>query len=203
VSGAWFVHATMTDAADRHGLQSAVAGDVPRTRVMARIADYLYAEPSGLPWVLLMEPDHEAGAEAAAAAVRAAPGAELTGVFRQISPVSGWLTADGVVTVGLPPTGDALLSVVMDVDADALEVFHSWYDEEHLPRLSVVPGILAARRFAARDLAPGGRHRFLAHYEMKDRIVVESAEFAAASVMSPRTEEVVPHLTWGSQLYTA
>jgi hypothetical protein len=175
-------------------------------RIMTRVGDYLYAAP-GMSTVLMAEFGSEAEA------VKAADGLEASGalvnVFRQLSPERGWLTADGVQEGPRRPSGTAVLSVVMDVEHDGLADFHGWYDEEHLPKLAAVPGILCALRYKAltADDAPStsqpeaGRSRFLAWYEFADESVVASPEFADASVLTPRTAVATARLTWASQLY--
>ena len=45
----------------------------------------------------------------------------------------------------------ALLVNAMNVALEGEVDFNAWYDEEHLPGLSAVPGTLAARRYRARD----------------------------------------------------
>ena len=68
-----------------------------------------------------------------------------------------------------------------------------------------VPGIHAARRFAAVDgeLARAGRQRFLALYEFADTTVLASDAWADAATTNPRTDALMPRLTWASQLYLA
>ncbi len=179
-------------------------------RVMTRVADYIYAAPDGLDGVVMAEfAALEQAAKAAERSAGAGARSPQVNVFRQISPERGWLTARGVETAGRRPEGTTVLSVVMDVEHDALADFHGWYDEEHLPTLVAVPGILGAVRFAAvpEAEAPAAsqpdadRSRFLAWYEMADPAVVASDEFAAASVLTPRTAAVTAHLSWASQLY--
>jgi len=173
-------------------------------RLMERVADYLYAAPGGAARLLVAE--FSTLEEAARAAAAAPDQTAEVNVFRQLSPAHGWLTAAGVEDGPTRPTGDAVLSVVMDVEPAALDDFHGWYEEEHLPKLAQVPGILCAQRFAAVPSAgasepDGGRTRFLAWYEMATTDVVASAEFADASVLTPRTAAVTAHLSWASQLY--
>ncbi len=165
-------------------------------RTFERVVDYEYAAPGGLRWLTVAEPYAWHAGEA-----EVAPGGT---VYEQISPPEGWLSGSGVQS-GPLPVGAAVLNVVMDVDRGALDLFHGWYDEEHLPRLVQVPGINAARRFRAVDGSLPGpeRDRFLALYELRDVDVVTSDEFAGASVMTPRTEQVVARLSWASQLYRA
>jgi hypothetical protein len=180
-------------ANDPTGLLTGHLPGIQSRRVMTRVADYLYAAP-GLPGVVVAEFESEAEASKAAETIEA-PDA-VVNVFRQLSPASGWLTATGVHDGPQRPSGTTVLSVIMDVQPDALADFHGWYDEEHLPKLVAVPGILAAVRFQALT-GP----RFLAWYEMADESVVASREFADASVLTPRTAVVTAHLSWASQLY--
>ena len=44
----------------------------------------------------------------------------------------------------------------------AQDEFNDWYNTEHLPRLSAVPGCLCARRFRAQ----GGTRKYLAIYHL-------------------------------------
>ncbi|HEY8548277.1 MAG TPA: hypothetical protein VIL36_24630 [Acidimicrobiales bacterium] len=186
-------------------------GDAPRvadhpavvgTRTYERVADYAYAGPVGRRWLTLH--DLRPGTDA----TDVVPAGDDVGpvtVFEQISPANGgWLTADGPTAEGELPVGKAVLSVVMDVAEAGLDVFHGWYDEEHLPKLVAVPGIDAARRFRAvgGDLAVPGRHRFLALYEFSGLDVLDTPAWAEAAQMTPRTELVVPHVEINSQICT-
>jgi hypothetical protein len=94
-------------------------------------------------------------------------------------------------------TGSALLHVMMSAEPSVLEDFHSWYDEEHLPALLGVPGVLGARRFQATDDGAGfGRHEseagleFLAVYELADTSVVDTAVFREAGSATPRRKRL-------------
>jgi len=162
------------------------------------VPDYQFAAPDGACWLVLHD------LVAGEAPVVDAPPASVAIVFTQISPPQGWLTAAGVATAGPAPTGAAVLNVVMDVDEDALDLFHAWYEEEHLPSMVAVPGVDAARRFVAvAGAGPGpGRQRFLALYEVAGRHVFDGEAWATASTITPRTHEVLPHLNWASQLYS-
>ena len=174
----------------------AEAAGLLNSRSMLRVADYIYAAPSGLDALVVGEFASEADAIKAVAAGGARTGrAPIVNVFRQIAPPSGWLTARGVESGMDRPRSSTVLSVVMDVDSDTVSDFHGWYDEEHLPKLVAVPGILCALRYQASavDQGPAAsqsserRVRFLAWYEIADPGVVDSDEFAAASVLTPRT----------------
>ncbi len=49
--------------------------------------------------------------------------------------------------------------VDVDIDAQNVQDFNKWYNEEHLPELLSVPGILSAARYEAvkgGPLMPGG-----------------------------------------------
>lgn len=90
------------------------------------------------------------------------------GVFRQIFPegaaTSPPASVGGVLLIGLSPP------------PEREEEFHAWYNLEHIPFLSAVPGVLRARRFAPVD----GSKSFLAVYELGDPDVTQSAEWDKA-----------------------
>ena len=69
--------------------------------------------------------------------------------------------------------GTGLLMVWVDVPADKEEDFNNWYNQEHLPELLSVPGVLNAARYEA--VSSGPKH--LACYELESPAVVESAAF--------------------------
>jgi hypothetical protein len=73
----------------------------------------------------------------------------------------------------LPPdnAGGFLLNA-MNVDPAAEAEFNEWYDNEHIPALGAVPGVLAARRFRATvslqptGLSRGANRRYVALYHL-------------------------------------
>jgi hypothetical protein len=77
----------------------------------------------------------------------------------------------------LPP-GDAsgLLLNAMNIAPELEAEFNEWYDKEHIPALSAVPGVLCARRFRATD----GNRKYVALYHLTGPEVVESAEWKVA-----------------------
>ena len=77
----------------------------------------------------------------------------------------------------LPP-GDAggLLLNAMNIAPNLEAEFNEWYDKEHIPALSAVPGVLCARRFRATD----GNRKYVALYHLTGPEVVESAEWKVA-----------------------
>ncbi len=76
--------------------------------------------------------------------------------------------------------GTGLLMVWVDVPADKEAEFNRWYNEEHLPELLGIPGVLNAARYEA--VRSGPKH--LACYELENAGVVESDAFKNR----PRTE---------------
>ena len=69
--------------------------------------------------------------------------------------------------------GTGLLMVWVDVPADREDEFNHWYNEEHLPELLAVPGVLSAARYEA--VSSGPKH--LACYELESSAVVDSDVF--------------------------
>lgn len=76
------------------------------------------------------------------------------------------------------PAAQALFLACGDAPAEHEAEFNHWYDTEHLPLLSAVPGVLRARRF----FDPGGKPRYVALYELADANVAGSAPWKAALV---------------------
>jgi hypothetical protein len=63
-----------------------------------------------------------------------------------------------------PDNAGALFVVAMDIDAAAEDEFNDWYNTEHIPLLSRVPGVICARRFRALSGSP----RYVAIYHLVD-----------------------------------
>lgn len=79
----------------------------------------------------------------------------------------------------LPPaTAGGLLLNAMNVVPDFEAEFNDWYDTEHIPALSAVPGVLCARRFRGTS----GNRKYVALYHLAAPEVQESAEWKKARV---------------------
>lgn len=89
-----------------------------------------------------------------------------------------------------PPAFGALLVVGLDPEPAYEEEYNAWYDEEHLPGLLPVPGVLRARRFRALDGSP----RYLAVYELAAADVRHSASFERA-IDTPWSTRMRRHCT--------
>ena len=90
-----------------------------------------------------------------------------------------------------PEGADALLLNAMNVAPEAEQEFNAWYDEEHLPALSRVPGTLAARRYRSAQGASDAP-RYVAIYHLKSPDVVRSAAWSAA-IDTAWSARVRPH----------
>ena len=66
--------------------------------------------------------------------------------------------------------GTGLLMVWVDVPQEHEEDFNRWYNEEHLPELTAIPGVLNAARYEA--VKSGPKH--LACYELETPAIVDS-----------------------------
>lgn len=109
----------------------------------------------------------------------------MTSICKRILRFDGEQTLPG----GQPsPEGaGALLVNTMNVDPAHEAEFNEWYDHEHIPMLSKVPGTLSARRF--RD--PNGTHRYLALYHFANP-EVPSSEAWKQGATTPWTEKLRP-----------
>jgi hypothetical protein len=88
-----------------------------------------------------------------------------------------------------PPHGaGGLLLNAMNVVSEHEAEFNEWYDSEHIPALSAVPGVLAARRFRS----PTGSPRYVALYHLTAPEVQASAEWRRAAA-STWTEKMRLH----------
>ena len=91
-----------------------------------------------------------------------------------------------------PPGAGGLLLFAMNVVPEAEADFNAWYDEEHIPRLSAVPGCLLARRFRIESAVGEGNHRYVALYHLTSPDVPRGAAWKAAA-NSPWTDKLRPH----------
>ena len=89
-----------------------------------------------------------------------------------------------------PSNAGGLLLNAMNVTPEAEDEFNAWYDDEHLPFLSAVPGTLAARRYRSTE-AGGGTHKYLAIYHLEAPGVARSDAWKAA-VETPWTDRIRP-----------
>ncbi len=90
-----------------------------------------------------------------------------------------------------PEGAGGLLLNAMNVAPEAEDDFNAWYDEEHLPALTAVPGTLSARRFRS---AVEGRsvRRYVATYHLESPDVTRSDAWKTA-VDTPWSARIRPH----------
>lgn len=87
-----------------------------------------------------------------------------------------------------PAGAGGLLVNAMNVVPEHEAEFNDWYDNEHIPALAAVPGVLSARRF--RD--PAGTHRHLALYHLTTPEVTLGDAWKTAAG-TPWTAKLRPH----------
>ncbi len=76
----------------------------------------------------------------------------------------------------------------MNIAAEVEEEFNAWYNEEHLLRLSQVPGVLRARRYRTTS----GTQRYVALYDLTSPEVQVTPEWKAAA-NTPWTVRLRPY----------
>jgi hypothetical protein len=87
------------------------------------------------------------------------------------------------------PAGAAgLLLVAMNIAPEHEAEFNEWYNAEHIPALSAVPGTLCARRYRG----TGASQRYAAVYHLASADVPESPEWKRAA-NTPWTERLRPY----------
>ena len=80
-----------------------------------------------------------------------------------------------------------LLMIAMNIAPEHEADFNAWYDTEHIPALSTVPGVLSARRFRG----TGGR-KYVALYHLEAPEVQDSSEWKKMRE-SEWTDRLKPH----------
>jgi hypothetical protein len=90
----------------------------------------------------------------------------------------------------LAPVGDAaaLLFISMNVAPEHEADFNNWYNDEHLPALAGVPGVLCARRYRG----SGATQRYCAVYHFSNPDVPNSSAWKTAA-NTPWTERMRPN----------
>jgi hypothetical protein len=89
-----------------------------------------------------------------------------------------------------PSDARALLLNAMNAAPESEAQFNQWYDEEHIPALAAVPGVLCARRFRATSTT---LQKYVALYHMESPEVCSTQAWAKA-VETPWTKKVRPSM---------
>ena len=79
-----------------------------------------------------------------------------------------------------------LYIVAMDVDPNKETLFNKWYNEEHVPALLKVPGVLGAYRYVSLEGGP----KYMAIYELDNPSVRASEAWKKAVEMTPRPKDI-------------
>jgi hypothetical protein len=190
-----------------------VPGIVGARRFVRDVA-YPYASPLGMDYMTLYDVESLAvfdtdeyqafGRQPSARTLEVTKGLGYArNVYRQITPERGGLTGQGAQTT--LAMGTAILHIMTGCDPEAEDDFNGWYNEEHLPRLAEVDGVLHARRFIEAHGQPseGDRLplRYQAIYELADPAVATDPSFTHAGRPTPWRDRVAPHMEPHVQLY--
>ncbi len=106
----------------------------------------------------------------------------------------------------MPIATKYLFFASMDVEPDREALFNEVYDEEHVPNLMKVPGVVSVTRIKAepfaisiggerRSVAVGGEPAYTAIYEIESPDVLVSKEWAEAVEAGRWPGEVRPYTT--------
>lgn len=111
----------------------------------------------------------------------------VTGKAKRLLRIDGEQITPGDMVA---PSGcGGLLVNAMNVDPEHEAEFNRWYDEEHIPWLSEVPGTICARRY--RDLK--GTHKYLALYHLENENVTLTDAWKKAA-RTPWTSRMAPYI---------
>ena len=91
----------------------------------------------------------------------------------------------------MPTDAKYLYLVMLDVDSDMEELFNDLYNNEHIPALLRVPGVLKASRY---ETSQESLPKYLAVYELESPHVIDSAAWQTASNSGEWPQKVRPHL---------
>jgi hypothetical protein len=86
-----------------------------------------------------------------------------------------------------PDNAGGMLLIAMNVKPEAEVEYNAWYDEEHIPRLKTVPGVLCARRFRTRV----GPRKYSAIYHLSAP-EVQASEAWATAITTPWQQRMRP-----------
>jgi len=117
-------------------------------------------------------------------------------------PFRRWACAQILPGDALPDAAArALFLACGDVPAEHEKEFNDWYDREHIPLLSAVPGVLRARRF----FDPKGEPRYIALYELADASVAGSSAWNVAleTEWARRIDALTRDCEWILRCYAA
>ena len=115
-------------------------------------------------WLLLA--DH-----AADPGLMKTPGSLLAWDLEQITP--GRLLS--------PADAGGVILVSMDIDPEHEAEFNDWYNTEHIPRLSAMLGVIAARRFRSRRVVPADAPAYVALYHVDNTDLYATEGWVAAN----------------------
>lgn len=114
----------------------------------------------------------------------------VTGKVDRILRYEGHQTLPGDASA--PAHAGGILLVGMTPSAATEDAFNHWYDKEHVPALSAVPGVLSARRFVS---VGANTTKYVALYHLTEHGVQESTAWKQASGDTPMPGHVRETIT--------
>jgi len=125
--------------------------------------------------------------------------------YRQLFPTRGAHRAGGVDAADEQPAGRSVFHIMMGSEPGVEDDFNRWYNEEHLPLITGVLGVLHGRRFVAVEGAPdpdgAGALPYLALYELDDPAAAESGAMKTAGAPTPWRQRLGSRVRSHVQLY--
>jgi len=215
----WTVPAERIEAFDRwydeeHLSDLVAVPGILLGRRFVRDVAYPFASPLGMDFLTLYDAESVAvfssddfvavGTERTPRTVEVTEGLNPSfNFYRQITPEHGGLSGRGP-QLSLT-AGTAMMHVMTGCDSEAEDDFNRWYEEEHLPRLVEVDGVLHARRFVESYGQPSEGQRLplrhLALYELADPAVASAPAFMHVGRATPWPDQLAPHIESHAQLY--
>jgi hypothetical protein len=80
----------------------------------------------------------------------------------------------------------------MDIPPEHEELFNRLYDEEHVPEIAKVPGVLGCQRYKLEETKIDGLPRYVAVYELESPDVIHRPEWRAAADRGQWKDKIRP-----------
>ncbi len=90
-----------------------------------------------------------------------------------------------------PANAGGLAAYAMNVAPEFEAEFNHWYDAEHIPSLSALPGVLCARRFQSKGRTD---HKYVALYHLQSPAICDSPAWKLA-MSTPAANRIREHTT--------
>jgi hypothetical protein len=90
-------------------------------------------------------------------------------------------------------SAEYLLVVQMDIPSELESEFNRIYDQDHIPKIMNVAGVLGVKRYALEESDANGVAKYIALYRITSPAVAKSQEWRAAADLGEWMPKIRPH----------